>query len=140
MCLGVASSTLVGHSFPANFGGGLILSSALQKHAVFDKLEFEVATKKGARWMSVSGTPRLSRMGNFEGFRGIGLDITEHKLSNDRLVNLANIDSLPGLPNRTHISQLFEEGSAKPEKGMGRSVMPFRELEDRQSVVWGKNV
>src|SRR3546814_14056958 len=77
MILGQASSTLVGQSFPAIFGGSLILSSALQKLAVFDKLEFEVATKNGARWMSVSGTPRLSRMGNFEGFRGIGLDITE---------------------------------------------------------------
>src|SRR3546814_12097859 len=95
MILGQASSTLVGQSFPAIFGGSLILSSALQKLAVFDKLEFEVATKNGARWMSVSGTPRLSRMGNFEGFRGIGLDITEHKLSNYRTVNPAKTKRTP---------------------------------------------
>src|SRR3546814_16289476 len=86
--------------------GSLILSSALQKLAVFAKLEFEVVTKNGARWLSVSGTPRLSRMGNFEGFRGIGLDITEHKLSTDRLANLAKIASLTGHPNRTPILHL----------------------------------
>src|SRR3546814_15296731 len=125
MILGQASSTLVGQSFPAIFGGSLILSSALQKLAVFDKLEFEVATKNGARWMSVSGTPRLSRMGNFEGFRGIGLDITEHKLSNDRLVNLAKLDSLTGLPNRTHIRQLFEERLAQSEKGFAPGALIF---------------
>src|SRR3546814_11799141 len=88
-----------------------------------------VATKNGARWMSVSGTPRLSRMGNFEGFRGIGLDITEHKLSNDRLVNLAKIDSLTGLPNRTHIRQLFEEGLAQAEQGFGQCGMLFLDLD-----------
>src|SRR3546814_11832808 len=38
MILGQASSTLVGQSFPAIFGGSLILSSALQKLAVFDKI------------------------------------------------------------------------------------------------------
>src|SRR3546814_6192420 len=107
MCLGVASSTLVGHSFPAIFGGSLILSSALQKLAVFDKLEFEVATKNGARWMSVSGTPRLSRMGNFEGFRGIGLDITEHKLSNDRLVNLRSEEHTSELQSLMRNSYAF---------------------------------
>src|SRR3546814_211572 len=83
MILGQASSTLVGQSFPAIFGGSLILSSALQKLAVFDKLEFEVATKNGARWMSVSGTPRLSRMGNFEGFRGLGPTLPEHKVRSE---------------------------------------------------------
>src|SRR3546814_20914581 len=133
MILGQASSTLVGQSFPAIFGGSLILSSALQKLAVFDKLEFAVATKQGARWMSVSGTPRLSRMGNFEGFRGIGLDLTEHKLSNDRLVNLAKIDRQTGLPNRTHIRQISKKGIAQEVTASGRATCRERVVQNGTS-------
>src|SRR3546814_16262842 len=84
MILGQASSTLVGQSFPAIFCGSLILRSALQTVAVFDKHGFEVATKNGARWLSVSGTTRLSRRGKFEGFRGIGRDITEQQVADNR--------------------------------------------------------
>jgi diguanylate cyclase (GGDEF)-like protein len=134
LILGQASGTLRDQSFPAIFGGSLVLSSQLQKMAAFEKAEFEITTRGGPRWMSVSGTPKSSRMGGFDGYRGIGFDVTETKISNDRLVNLAKIDSLTGLPNRAFIRQLFEEGLAQAEKGFGQCGMLFLDLDGFKPV------
>ncbi|UMY19761.1 EAL domain-containing protein [Methylobacterium organophilum] len=58
-----------------------------------------------SRWWEVSGKPIFDRRGIFTGYRGVGSDITERKLSENRLSHLATHDSLTELPNRV----LFQE-------------------------------
>src|SRR4029453_14548039 len=69
----------------------------------------ELATPRGARWISIAGDPIIDTAGRFEGFRGVGSDITEIRQTQERLTHLANMDVLSGLPNRGRVRQLLGE-------------------------------
>ncbi len=78
----------------------------LEAHRPFYDLEIRREDERGGtRWMSVSGEPKLDLLGRFDGYRGVGLDITERKRSERRIEDLATRDALTGLPNRV----LFRE-------------------------------
>lgn len=63
----------------------------------------------GARcFISISGEPMRGPGGSFLGFRGVGRDITESKLSANRIQHLATHDGLTGLPNRLLFSELLQ--------------------------------
>ncbi len=52
------------------------------------------------RWWLLSGKPVFGANGSFEGFRGVGADVTAAKRTEARMVHLAMHDSLTDLPNR----------------------------------------
>ena len=61
------------------------------------------------RWWSLSGKPIRDADGVLLGWRGVGSDITELRLSGDDAVRAARRDSLTGLANRLLIRELLEE-------------------------------
>jgi diguanylate cyclase (GGDEF)-like protein len=69
----------------------------------------EMQTAHGPRWISIAGDPIVDTAGRFEGFRGVGSDITEIRQTQERLTHLANMDVLSGLPNRGRVRQLLGE-------------------------------
>ena len=69
----------------------------------------ELETARGTRRISISGDPIIDTAGRFEGFRGVGSDITEIRQTQERLTHLANVDVLSGLPNRGRVRQLLGE-------------------------------
>ena len=84
----------------------------------------ELKTRRGTRWISLAGDPIIDITGQFQGFRGVGQDITEVRKTQERLTNLANMDVLSGLPNRGRVRQLLGEalsGSAQPASRPARS-------------------
>ena len=52
------------------------------------------------RWLLDEGTPRYDSNGNFIGYIGHCLDITERKAAEEKIQQLAFFDPLTGLPNR----------------------------------------
>ncbi len=58
-------------------------------------------------WVSVSGEPVFDGSGAFKGYRGVGKDITERKLGEERIQYLANHDVLTGLPNRAMFTDVL---------------------------------
>ncbi|MBA3834647.1 MAG: EAL domain-containing protein [Sphingomonas sp.] len=107
--LGRPASQLLGHSFPSLLGGNAELGRKLLEKAPFANLEMELATTHGARWIAIAGDPIIDTAGRFEGFRGVGSDITEIRQTQERLTHLANMDVLSGLPNRGRVRQLLGE-------------------------------
>ena len=107
--LGRPSSAIVGHSLPARLGGHAELGRVLLEKQPFNQLEMELKTARGPRWISIAGDPIVDTAGRFEGFRGVGSDITEVRQTQERLTNLANMDVLSGLPNRGRVRQLLGE-------------------------------
>ena len=75
----------------------------------FSNLEMELKTRRGTRWISLAGDPIIDMAGQFQGFRGVGSDVTEVRKTQERLTNLANMDVLSGLPNRGRVRQLLGE-------------------------------
>jgi diguanylate cyclase (GGDEF)-like protein/PAS domain S-box-containing protein len=107
--LGRPASALIGHSLPSLLGGHAELGRILLEKQAFNSLEMELNTPRGTRWISIAGDPIIDTAGRFEGFRGVGSDITEIRHTQERLTHLANMDVLSGLPNRGRVRQLLGE-------------------------------
>jgi len=107
--LGRPANQLIGHSLPSLLGGHAELGRKLLDKEPFGNLEMELETSRGPRWISISGDPIVDTAGRFEGFRGVGSDITEIRQTQERLTHLANMDVLSGLPNRGRVRQLLGE-------------------------------
>jgi diguanylate cyclase (GGDEF)-like protein/PAS domain S-box-containing protein len=107
--LGKPAGQLLGHSLAALLGGHAELGRVLLEKKPFNALEMELKTPRGTRWISIAGDPIVDTAGRFEGFRGVGSDITEIRQTQERLTHLANVDVLSGLPNRGRVRQLLGE-------------------------------
>ncbi len=107
--LGYGTFQLLGQPLTEALGGKTSIGDLLCKHERFDKFELALETDQRKFWMTLSGSPIFDQHDSFEGYRGVGLDITESKNSHERLAHLANVDVLTSLPNRSHVQGLLEE-------------------------------
>lgn len=81
------------------------LSALMERRLPFR--DFEVCFQAGAEtmWWSLTGKPKFAAQRVFEGYRGVGSDVTHVKRAHDRARFLAHYDELTGLANR----RLFRE-------------------------------
>ena len=63
----------------------------------------------GRRWWSVSAKPLIDAEGGFQGWRGVGSDITDVRLSGSDAVRAARLDPLTGVANRLLLREQLEE-------------------------------
>lgn len=64
----------------------------LQSQQVFKQLRFTVKAPEGSRRiMRISGKPLFDASGNFQGYRGTGVDVTEQELTHERLTTLYRV-------------------------------------------------
>jgi diguanylate cyclase (GGDEF)-like protein/PAS domain S-box-containing protein len=134
LMLGKPSSQLLGHSFPALLGGNAELGKVLLDQQSFTGLEMELGTPRGVRWISMTGDPIIDTAGRFEGFRGVGSDITEIRQTQERLTHLANVDVLSGLPNRGRVRQLLGEALRGATSGNVPCAIMFLDLDGFKPV------
>ncbi len=92
----------------------------LSRHSNFEKLTLQTANSGDQRWWEVSGCPQFDAAGNFVGYRGYGVDVTEQLQSSESASQLAMYDPLTGLPNRLSMSKSLDASLATLERP-GRS-------------------
>ncbi|MBL8512086.1 MAG: EAL domain-containing protein, partial [Betaproteobacteria bacterium] len=61
-------------------------------------------------WQQVSAVPYYTDAGKIAGFRGTGLDITARKHAEQRIEELATLDTLTHLPNRRLLNDRLSQG------------------------------
>jgi diguanylate cyclase (GGDEF)-like protein/PAS domain S-box-containing protein len=132
--LGRPAGQLLGHSLPALLGGHAELGRVLLAKQPFNSLEMELKTARGERWISMAGDPIIDTAGRFEGFRGVGSDITEIRHTQERLTHLANMDVLSGLPNRGRVRQLLGEALRQATTGNVPCAIMFLDLDGFKPV------
>ncbi len=132
--LGRPAGQLIGHSLPSLLGGHAELGKVLLEKQPFNALEMELGTPRGARWISMAGDPIIDTAGRFEGFRGVGSDITEIRQTQERLTHLANVDVLSGLPNRGRVRQLLGEALRGATSGNVPCAIMFLDLDGFKPV------
>jgi diguanylate cyclase (GGDEF)-like protein len=79
--------------------------------------DMQIVIALGGRpfWLSVSGKPVLDLKGEFQGYRGVGTDITAVHTSDERILYLARYDGLTELPNRTMFREALAQACAQPK-------------------------
>src|SRR5690349_11338673 len=134
MMLGRPAAQLLGHSLPSLLGGHAELGRVLLEKQPFNSLEMELKTARGTRWISIAGDPIVDPAGRFEGFRGVGSDVTEIRQTQERLTHLANVDVLSGLPNRGRVRQLLGEALRAATTGNVPCAIMFLDLDGFKPV------
>jgi diguanylate cyclase (GGDEF)-like protein len=132
--LGRSTNQMIGHSLPASLGGTSALGRILLSRQPFANLEMELKTRRGTRWISLSGDPIIDMTGAFQGFRGVGQDVTDVRRTQERLTNLANMDVLSGLPNRGRVRQLLGEALSGSAGGEAPCAIMFLDLDGFKPV------
>ena len=132
--LGRPADQLLGHSLPALARRPAELGRVLLEKQPFNALEMELKTPRGTRWISMAGDPIVDTAGRFEGFRGVGSDITEIRQTQERLTHLANVDVLSGLPNRGRVRQLLGEALRAATTGNVPCAIMFLDLDGFKPV------
>lgn len=90
-------------------------------HLMADHLPFrdvEISFKVGieTEWWSLTGKPKFSIRREFEGYRGVGSDVTQARQANDRARFLAHYDELTGLANRRLFREVLETHCQKARR------------------------
>jgi diguanylate cyclase (GGDEF)-like protein/PAS domain S-box-containing protein len=110
------------------------LAEQLKRRESFSNLLVRVTIAGQQRWWELSGTPRLDEHGNFDGFRGVGSDVTEQRESSDKIAYLARYDTLTGLPNRLMLNEALAEALKYAEQWRTRCAFLMIDLDRFKAV------
>ncbi len=110
------------------------LAERLKRRESFSNVLVRVVIRGKQRWWELSGTPRLDENGVFDGFRGVGSDVTEQRESADKIAHLARYDTLTGLPNRLMLVEAMAEGMRYADQWRTRCAFLMIDLDRFKSV------
>ena len=96
----------------------------LEAHVPFRDLEYLRRGPDGDAWLSTSGVPVFDEAGRFQGYRGVGRNISDRKSVEAELAHLAHHDSLTTLANRHTLQRQLEQALslAIRQQRLGRPV------------------
>ena len=98
-------------------------------------LEYISITRDGRQiWQQVSGVPIFNAAGERVGYRGTGLDISERKLAEQRIEELATRDALTQLPNRRLLTDRLSQGILAAQRSGGLIAALFIDLDRFKTI------
>ena len=86
------------------------------------------------RYSLVSGEPVFNEDGQFQGYRGIGRDITQQKVAEEKVSRLARFDTLTGLFNRSTFFDCFDHALAVAGRDNHQLAVLFIDLDRFKDV------
>jgi diguanylate cyclase (GGDEF)-like protein len=81
-------------------------------------------------WISLSGVPVLDAAGVFRGYRGVGRDISRHKLAEATVASLALNDQLTGLANRRLLLERLHMARLASTRSLESGALLFIDIDN----------
>ncbi len=107
----------------------------VEAHRSFRDFQYAYSLEDGAIWwVSVSGEPVFTADGKFNGYRGVGTNITEKKFAEAQIRELAEYDFLTGLPNRMLLSARFDFALRQAKRQGESMALMFIDLDRFKNV------
>lgn len=110
------------------------LAERFKRRESFSNLLVRVSINGQQRWWELSGTSKLDEHGNFDGFRGVGSDVTEQRESSDKIAHMARYDTLTGLPNRMMVTEALGEAMRYADQWRTRCAFLMIDLDRFKAV------
>lgn len=106
----------------------------LEAYQPFKDFAYQMETQPGQlRWFLISGKPVFEN-GAFRGYRGTGSDITEQKISEQKIEFLAYHDPLTGLPNRLLLQDRVQQAMAHADRTGTQLALMFLDLDNFKKI------
>ena len=86
------------------------------------------------RYICISGEPVFADNGAFQGYRGVGRDVTQATQAEQKAQALARYDSLTGLPNRTMFMEELGRAMARARRTAADFAVCFIDLDRFKTV------
>jgi diguanylate cyclase (GGDEF)-like protein/PAS domain S-box-containing protein len=116
-------------------GGWAAHRSLLEAHQPFQDLVLSFRLADGsAAFASVSGEPVFAPDGAFQGYRGIGRDITQETRAEERVQRLARFDPLTGLFNRPMFFERLDHALAVARRRGTAVALLFIDLDRFKNI------
>ncbi|MBP7914223.1 MAG: EAL domain-containing protein [Vitreoscilla sp.] len=101
----------------------------------FRDFTFGVTRPDGERrYIRTSGEPVFDDNGLFKGYRGVGRDVTQATLAEQRVGELARFDSLTGLPNRNMFLSELDRMIARARRHRSSFAVCFIDLDRFKNI------
>ncbi len=110
------------------------LADQLKRRNSFSNLTVQVDVDGDRRWWELSGTPIFNERGYFDGFRGVGSDVTKQRESSEKIAYLARYDTLTGLPNRLMLTEALNDALRFAEQWKTRCAFLMIDLDRFKAV------
>jgi diguanylate cyclase (GGDEF)-like protein/PAS domain S-box-containing protein len=101
----------------------------LRRQQPFRDFVLPVVVAGETRWWALSGSPKYQEAGRFDGYRGVGRDITEVRRSQERIAMLGRYDPLTGLANRTLFQEALGDALDSAARTTGQVALMFVDLD-----------
>lgn len=134
--IGYTPETLIGRTindFNINEADGYL--KQMLSHEDLNEVECWYQHRNGrVICLLVSAKPIFSSIGTFSGYRGVFEDITDKKLQEEKIKNLAYSDILTGLPNRTLFQDKLEQTLSFSKANNSKFALMFIDLDHFKHV------
>lgn len=111
-----------------------VLMRAMKARQTFRDLELTVEIDGWPQRWALTAKPIFGLDGHFEGYRGIGRNVTEASVARRRMEHLARFDVLTGLANRATLMDHLERGFARVRRKGGGFALLLIDLDHFKSI------
>src|SRR5690349_21206512 len=112
----------------------MAVRTAMDHHRPVRNFEFARRLGEDLRYFTVSGAPRFTAGGAFQGYRGVGRDTTELAQARERMSSLAFTDALTGLANRTSLGASLEQAVSRARRRSSKIAVLYIDLDGFKQV------
>jgi len=107
---------------------------AMDHHRPVRNFEFARRLDEDLRYFTVSGEPRFTASGAFQGYRGVGRDTTELAVARERMSSLAFTDPLTGVANRASLGASLEQAVTRARRRNSTIAVLYIDLDGFKQV------